>query len=731
MAALLIAALVALPACTAPPAEQEEEEEEERTTGPYLDEIIITEELDHAQAIFRLQTDDLDLFSYGLANPDLYQTVLGDQTLTHVASLGSYNEFTFNPVGPVFDGTGKLNPFSVKEFREAMNWLVDRDYIIDEIMGGLGAPRYTAISSGGLDSQRYATQIAALEAEYAYDPARATAVIDSVMTDLGATKADGQWMYNGEQVEIIGLIRTEDERLPMGDYFANLLEDQGFAVTRNYGISAVLWPDWTGDPNRGVFHYYTGGWVQTEIPLDEGDGFSLFYTTLGWPGNPLWDAYDPDPALYDAAEKLLNLSYASMDEREDLFEVALTLGCQDSARAFLVDRASFSPMQTDVRVAHDSYASVYGCWIWAPTAHFIDEAGDPIIGGTMRVGTSGILTQPWNPIVGSNWVYDLQPIRATADLDTYPDTRTGLRWPHRLEKAEVFFLDGLPVQVTNTDWCSLTFLPEIQVPLDAWSDWDAVNQRFLTVQDRFGSEGTTARRLTKQYYPTDIFELPLHDGSTLSVGDFVMRAIIEFDRAKPESALYDDTVDSWHASWLPQVKGFKFITDDPDYGLIIEFYSDKYYMNAERASYYDESSVLGWPEYDYGTGMWHTITLGIMAEEAGELAFSQDKSDTLEVEWTSFISGPSIPILKDKLDEALADSYIPYFATMGEFVTTAEAAERWTNLSAFYDDFKHFWVGSGPFYLYKAFTTERVIQLRRFEDYQDPIGSFDSMIQMP
>jgi peptide/nickel transport system substrate-binding protein len=729
---LLCLALVAFPACTAEPTgEQQEEEEEERTTGPYLDEVIITEEPNYAQAVYRLQTDDLDMFAYGLADADLFTEVVGDSSLVYTQSVGSFDELTLNPVGPTFPTTGKLNPFSVPEFREALNWLIDRDYICDEILGGLGVPRYTAIGTASVDYiVRFPSDIHAIEAEYAYNPTQAEAAIESVMTGLGATKTDGQWMYGGEQVELLGLIRTEDERLQIGDYVADLYEDLGFKVTRTYGISSALSPFWLGDPSLGTWHFYTGGWVSTTISLDESYNFGDFYTPLGWPGNALWEAYDPDPAFFDAAEALYNSEFTTMGERGDLVKTCLDMSLEDSARVFVLDEASFSPMQKDVRVAADKAGGIYGSWMWAFTSHFVDSNGDPIIGGSMRIGTGGILTQPFNPVAGSNWVYDMFPIRATGDLDTQPDTQTGLRWPGRAEKAEVTVVEGKPIEVANTDWCTLTFVPEIQVPLDAWSDWDAANQEFLTCQDRFGSGGTTCARKTVEYFPTDIFDTPLHDGSTLSVGDFIMRAIIEFDRSDPASAIYDPATVTAHETFMSAFKGVKYITDDPNYGLIIEYYTDQCPLNAELAAYYEETRVLGWPEYDQGPGMWHTVGLGVMAEADGELAFSQDKADDNEIEWTSMIAGPSIPILKSKLDEALSSVYIPYEPTMGDFVTAAEAAERWNNLSNFYDQYKHFWVASGPFFLYKAFTTEKVIQLKRFEDYPDPIGQWDFLIDM-
>lgn len=264
----------------------------ERTTGPFLDEVLVTRESTPAAAIQQLSQDALDIFACGLTDSSLYAQVLADPNLRSVDSLGSFNEFTFNPVGPTFPDTGKLNPFSVPEFREAMHWLIDRNYIAGDIMGGRAVPRYTCLNDRFMDAkERYPDLVATVEAQYAHSPAKAAAVIEEEMLNLGATKMDGKWMYDGEPVELIGLIRIEDERKDMGDYFAGLLEGQGFAVVYHYGTGGEVFPFWTGDPNRGVFHFYTAGWVSTVIPRDEGDRFGTFYTNLlaAWMG-PLWQA---------------------------------------------------------------------------------------------------------------------------------------------------------------------------------------------------------------------------------------------------------------------------------------------------------------------------------------------------------------------------------------------------------------------------------------------------------
>jgi len=55
------------------------------------------------------------------------------------------------------------------KIREAMNWLVDRNYIAQEITGGLGVPKYTALDTAFPDAARFAGELGALATKYAYN----------------------------------------------------------------------------------------------------------------------------------------------------------------------------------------------------------------------------------------------------------------------------------------------------------------------------------------------------------------------------------------------------------------------------------------------------------------------------------------------------------------------------------------------------------------------------------
>jgi peptide/nickel transport system substrate-binding protein len=196
------------------PTEAPAEEPAAPTTrnGAWLDSVIIVEEPSPDAAVTRLETGDIDVYAFQVSNREVAAKVAASPALKTYRSFGSYNELSFNPVGPVFESTGKLNPFAVPAVREAMNWLIDRQYVAQEIMGGLATPRYVPFNTASGDYALMADVIRALEAKYAYNPERAEEVISAEMEKLGAMKVDGKWMYNDEPVEISVLIRVEDEQ---------------------------------------------------------------------------------------------------------------------------------------------------------------------------------------------------------------------------------------------------------------------------------------------------------------------------------------------------------------------------------------------------------------------------------------------------------------------------------------------------------------------------------------
>ncbi|MCX7855097.1 MAG: ABC transporter substrate-binding protein [Anaerolineae bacterium] len=681
--------------------------------GAWLDAVVFTAVSNPSSAISQLQANSLDVYASSVG-PELFQRVLEDDDLTYSESYSPFNDLTFNPYGPNFRD-GRLNPFWNYKIREAMNWLVDRNYIAQVIFRSLAVPKWVPVSYTSADYARYRDAIRAIEEQYAYDPSRARAVISTEMQNMGASLRNGVWHYGGRPITITVLIRIEDERLQIGNYVANQLESVGFTVDRQYKNWREAAPIWLGgNPADGFFHIYTGGWIDPWISRDEGSNFAFFYTPLGL-SVPLWQAYQPSPEFDQIAKRLMNYDFSSMAERSTLFTRALTLAMNDtgigSVRIWLVHEAGFAPRREGTIVASDLVGGIAGADMWPFVTRFAGQEG-----GTMRIAQSGLLIDPWNPVAGSNWVYDAMPIRATQDDAFLADPRTGLQWPQRAITASVVVRQGLPVTKT-LDWVSLSFVPQINVPADAWVDWDAASQRFITRAEKYPG-GLTATVKTTVVYPSDLFtNVTWHDGSPLDLSDFVIKMILTFDRGKPESAIYDQSAVSELNDFLSHFRGVRIVSENP---LVIETYDNLLQLDAELLPF------SWWPNYNYGPGAWHTLAIGIRAEAAGALAFSSSKANSLGVPWMDYVKGPSLAILQNYLNQSANQNYIPYAPTLSAYITSAEAASRWANLQAWYANRGHFWVGTGPFYLESVSPNVPMLTLRRYSNFPDLAGRWDA-----
>jgi peptide/nickel transport system substrate-binding protein len=119
------------------------------------------------------------------------------------------------------------------------------------------------------------------------------------------------------------------------------------------------------------------------------------------------------------------------------------------------------------------------------------------------------------------------------------------------------------------------------------------------------------------------------------------------------------------------------------------------------------------------------------ADAAAEAAFSADKAEVNEVEWMSYIAGPSLEILKAQLDAAQEEGFLPYEPTMGQFVSAEEVEARYANLQEWYRRYGHFYIGTGPYFLQRAFPVEGTLILQHYDAYPDPATKWDRFATAP
>lgn len=683
--------------------------------GGWLDEIVFSAVASDT-AVSQLQAGVIDFYSFNLSSNSLQE--IKDAGLNYTQSYGGNYGISLNPA--VFDDTARLNPFSNRKVREAMNWLIDRDYVNQEIYGGGSLPKLLPITTQLVEYTNLIETARALETKYAFDLERAKEQIGAEMEGMGATLgADGKWQFNGEPITIIFLIRSDGDgtRQPMGDYVSNQLEEVGFTVDRQYKTSSEAFPIWLGSvASEGQWHLYTAGYLPAGLTRDERANIQQYYLPTSVQASDPFISNVADPELQQLGDDLAQGNFTTKAERDEMLARALELAIEDSLFVWVVDQLVYAPYNANVSVTYDLGAGYEAAFMGNYNLRFVEEEG-----GTMNVGTNDLFTQPWNTIAGSNWVWDSNIMRATSQgagpvggmQGLMGDPYTGLAWPHRIESASLEFLNGLPISDNNLGWLEVSQVDEIPVPEDAWVDWDATSQTFITAGEKF-PDGATAKTKSVVVYPADLYEtVKWHDGSPISAADFVMSFAIFFDRAKPESAVYDEAGALSVDAFLPSFKGWRITSTQP---LTIEYYSDTFSADAEL-------NVLplwpGSPTGLSGENNWQTLAVSNLAEAAGELAYSSDKADALTIEQMSWVGGPSLEILKKYLDQAQAESFIPYEATLSQFVTPEEVALRYENMAKWYDEHGHYWVGTGPYYLDQVFTTEKSLVLKNFTDYPD------------
>ncbi len=671
--------------------------------GGWLDEIdfsVVAKD----SAITQIKAGAIDVYAGGLASADF--PAIKDAGLSYGAYNGLYYDIMYNPA--VFTDTKTLNPFSNRKIREATNYLYDRNYINQEVYAGGGLAKFFAIQTNGPDYADLADVARGLEAKYAYNLDKAKEIITTEMTAMGATLgADGKWQFGGAPVVLKFLIRPDSDgtRKPVGDYVANQLEAVGFTVDRQYKKSSEASPIWIGsNPVAGKWNLYTAAWSSTAISRDEKNMFQQMYLKTSVQGSHPFLDNTSDPAFQKLGDDLNNGNFTDLAQRRDMMAKAMAMGLEDSLQVWLIDGKNYAPFNAKVQVTTDLAAGVESAAVGPYTVRFVGQEG-----GTLKWGEPDLFAEPWNPIAGSNWAFDHAAYGMTSGQGFLSDPYTGLVWPLRAQKADIT-VDKSVIANKSLDWVTLSTADKVEVPADAWVDWDAAKQVFVTAGEKFTAT-QTAKYKSVVTYPADLYTtVKWHDGTPFSAADVVMGMIMTFDRAKKDSKIYDEQAVPNYESFISSFKGVKIVSTDP---LVIETYSDLTQPDAENMA------TSWWPIYAYGEAPWHVLALANLAEEAGQLTYSADKADKLKVEQTNLIGGPSLEILNSKLISATAESYIPYAPTMGKYVTADEAKARYEALAPFYTHHLTFWVGTGPYILDRVYLTEKAATLKHFADYPD------------
>jgi len=122
---------------------------------------------------------------------------------------------------------------------------------------------------------------------------------------------------------------------------------------------------------------------------------------------------------------------------------------------------------------------------------------------------------------------------------------------------------------------------------------------------------------------------------------------------------------------------------------------------------------------------WHLIVLMEEAVTRGWAAFSQEGARRRGVEWMDVVRGEALKVRLASLVERFeSQANVP--PSLEEFVSAAEARQRWAALGAFYRTHGHFLITNGPYILKEWSEGSVVLQVFRDVSYPLGVGSFDA-----
>ena len=656
--------------------------------GTYVDAVEFVQYLDENTALEEVRNGNLDLY-YFTVPADRVKDAESRRGLRVYESTGGSYSLLVNPAVPA---DGSLNPFSMRDVRHALNYLVDRRLVVNELMGGHGTPM---VSNYGPSDPDYIGILGLIESYgFEHNPALASSMIGGAMAAAGAVRGDGgAWVHGGGPVEVRIFIRSDDPvRESIGEILASSLEDAGFSVRRDYGdLNKAFVVVYGSDPAEMQWSVYTEGWGGRSAfvrydPVGLSQMYAPWYSSMPGFNDPSYWNYENE-RLDSLTQRIYSGEYGSAGERAELVRAATAEAVSESVRVFLAAR-------TDLYAGGEGVEGVVNDFGAGVPSRFTPINARPDGSDTLRVGVKQIYQGSWNPVVGFGDTYSTQIWNALSDPGTFHHPYSGRIIPVRAEwDVESGGGGGAGMAVPGG-----TVM------------WSPAEQRWAPVPD-----GTDARsRVT-----FDLSGGRWHHGEPIDMNDVMYSLYFAAEWGSAPDPGGDRTFDAEYTPRAAQVVdtmvGVRPLDADT-----IEVYLDYWHFDeAEIAAWASVWPAMPWEVY-------HAMEAVVLD---GAASFSRSGSVSRSVPWLSLIVPNDAQLLADALRTARGTgpggALLP--PPLAELGATAEyAAGRYDSALEWIGGTGHAVISNGPFYLESYSPESRTIRIAAFDDesYPLPAGSW-------
>ena len=643
----------------------------------FFDSVKFIQYLDENTALEEVRNGNLDVYYYTIS-PDRLENYQERGGLQVFDSTGGSYSILVNPAE-----SEEFNPFSSKDIRFALNYLIDRKLIVNELMGGYGSP---IISYYSPSDPEYLTVIEQLEAfNFKYNPTLAEEIISKVLKEKGAVKIDGKWQVNETPIEITIFIRSDDPvRKSIGEILAVELQKIGFTVKKDFGdLNKAFVVVYGSNPSDLKWSLYTEGWGRSAFvrydSVGLGQMYSPWFSSMPGFNDPSYWNYKNDK-LDTLTQKIYSGGFESSEKRSELIQEAVVEGVNESVRIFLASKI-------DQYVANEKVEGIVNDFGAGVPSRFtpINAKSD---NNELVIGVKQIYQGAWNPVMGLSDSYSRHIWGIISDPGTFKHPFTGETFPVRAKWQ---------VETAGPD-------EKLNIPQEA-KMWNPSLQKW----EKVAPDTLATSKVTFDYEFSN-----WHNGEKMDINDILhsLYFTIEWGTQTDENDRTFDTEFTPRASQSIQtIIGVNPIDEDT-----IEVYVDYWH--------FDEGEIADWAVL-WNSMPWEISSAMEKAVMDGKVSFSRSGATSKNVSWLSLIIPKDANIIKDYLQEFKDSNYIP--ESLKENNQDLEYFEnRYDSSIKWIEDNNHAVISNGPFYLKSYAPESRTITVSAFDDdtYPFKIGKW-------
>ena len=649
----------------------------------YVNSIKFIQYLDENTALEEVKNGNLDLYYYRIS-PDRLEDKQTTEELKIYDSTGGSYSLLINPAE-----SDKFNPFSEKNARFALNYLVDRKLIVNELMSGYGSQ---IISYYGPTDPEYLTIIKELESfNFKYNPTLANKIISESMMERGAEKIDGKWIKNSKDIEISIFIRSDDPvRKSIGEILAKELDDMGFKIKKDYGdLNKAFVVVYGSNPADMDWNLYTEGWGRSAFvkydSIGLGQMYSPWFSNMPGFNDPSYWNYE-NKRLDELTQKIYKGDFESSEKRSELIQEAVVEGINESVRIFLASKVDQYVVNKNVEgVINDLGAGIPSRFTPINVKTNDEE---------LSIGVKQIYQGAWNPIMGLTDTYSRQIWGIISDPITFKHPFTGETFPVRAQwEVETSGLNK-----------------KINVPTEA-KMWNPTVQKWENVS----TETFATSKVTFDFKFSN-----WHNGEVMDMNDILHSLYFTIEwgtQIDEEDKTFDTEFTPRAAQSIQTIVAINQIDEDT-----VEVYVNYWHFN--------ENEIAEW------AAMWSPVPWELTAamEKAvmdGKVSFSRSGATSKSVNWLSLIVPNDAQIIKEYLKEFRENKFVPNSLKQSQkqqqyFDDRFDSSINWIEKK------NHAVISNGPFYLETYSPESRTIQVKAFEDNSYPfeIGTWSKFENM-